>query len=150
MQIIQAGPLWDQVVSILFQVEVNQAISSLLNKFFMCEEQDHCTCTCTLHVRIIFLYVSSLYNIASQPNIEFLFIYLQQNLTLDCIGLDIDICIVISHRKTLKSDMEKVKKCTQAEFLGFIISTKKCVIFNMSKAMEKCKNCSIFSKLDIY
>ena len=113
----------------------------------MCEEQDHCTCT--LHVRIIFLYVSSLYNIASQPNIEFLFIYLQQNLTLDCIGLDIDICIVISHRKTLKSDMEKVKKCTLGEFLGFIISTKKNVILDMSKAMEKCKNCSIFLKLHI-
>ena len=39
----------------------------------------------------------------------------------------------------LVSDMEKVKKFLQAEFLGFIISAKKRVILNMSKAMEKCK-----------
>ena len=50
------------------------------------------------------------------------------------------------HQQTWK----KVKKFPQAEFLGFIISTKKCVILDMSKAMEKCENCSIFSKLDIY
>ena len=34
--------------------------------------------------------------------------------------------------------MEKVKKFPLAEFLGFIISAKKCVIHNMSKTMEKC------------
>ena len=33
--------------------------------------------------------------------------------------------------------MEKVGKFPQAEFLGFIISAKKCVILDMSKAMEK-------------
>ena len=37
------------------------------------------------------------------------------------------------------SDMEKVQKFLIAEFLGFIISAKKCVILNMSRAMEKCK-----------
>ena len=36
--------------------------------------------------------------------------------------------------------MEKVKKFLLAEFLGFIISAKKCVIRDMSKAMEKYKN----------
>ena len=45
--------------------------------------------------------------------------------------------------------MEKVKKFPLAEFLGSIISAKKCVILDMSKAMEKCKNRSIFSKLHI-
>ena len=48
------------------------------------------------------------------------------------------------------TDMKKVKKFPLAEFLGFIISAKKCVILDMSKAIKKCKNCSIFSKLDIY
>ena len=46
--------------------------------------------------------------------------------------------------------MKKVKKFPLAEFLGFIISAKKCVILDMSKAIKKCENCSIFSKLDIY
>ena len=36
-------------------------------------------------------------------------------------------------------DMEKVKKFTLAELLGFIISAKKCMILDMSKAMEKCE-----------
>ena len=43
--------------------------------------------------------------------------------------------------------MEKVKKFPRAEFLGFIVSAKKCVILNTSEAMEKCKNHSIFLKL---
>ena len=47
------------------------------------------------------------------------------------------------------SDMEKVKKFLLAEFLGLIISAKKYVILGMSKAMEKCKNHNIFSKLHI-
>ena len=47
----------------------------------------------------------------------------------------------------VQSDMEKVKKFPLADFLRFIISAKKCVILDMSKAMEKCKNRSIFSKL---
>ena len=37
--------------------------------------------------------------------------------------------------------MEKVKKFPLAEFLGFLISAKKFVILDMSKAMEKCQNC---------
>ena len=45
------------------------------------------------------------------------------------------------------ADMKKVKKFPLAEFLGFIISTKKYVILDMSKAMEKCKNCRICLKL---
>ena len=49
----------------------------------------------------------------------------------------------------MDSDMEKVKKFPLAEFLGFLISAKMCVILNMSKAMEKCENCSIFSELHI-
>ena len=49
-----------------------------------------------------------------------------------------------------RSDMKKVKKFPLAEFLGFIISAKKSVILDMSKAIEKCENYSIFSKLDIY
>ena len=50
-----------------------------------------------------------------------------------------------------QTDMKKVEKFPLAEFLGFIISAKKCVILDMSnKAMEKCENCSIFSNLDIY
>ena len=47
------------------------------------------------------------------------------------------------------SDIEKVKKFLLVEFLGFIISAKKCVILDMSKAMGKCENQSIFSKLHI-
>ena len=43
-----------------------------------------------------------------------------------------------------ETDMEKVKKFPLAEFLGFIISAKKCVILDMYKAMEKYENCSIF------
>ena len=35
-----------------------------------------------------------------------------------------------------ETDMEKVKKFPLAEFLGFIISAKKCVILDMSKAIE--------------
>ena len=46
-----------------------------------------------------------------------------------------------------QTDMEKVKKFTLADFLGLIISAKRCVILDMSKAMEKCKIRSIFSKL---
>ena len=46
-------------------------------------------------------------------------------------------------QKNINADMEKVKKFPLAEFLG-------CVILDMSKAIEKCENCSIFSKLDIY
>ena len=53
-------------------------------------------------------------------------------------------------KRIYRPDMKKVKKFPLAEFLGFIISAKKCVILDMSKAMEKCENCSIFSKLDIY
>ena len=45
--------------------------------------------------------------------------------------------------------MEKVEKFPLAEFLGIMIPAKKCVILDMSKAMEKCKNQSIFSKLNI-
>ena len=45
--------------------------------------------------------------------------------------------------------MEKVKKFPLAEFLGFMIFAKKCTILNMSKAMEKCKNRNISSKLNI-
>ena len=47
------------------------------------------------------------------------------------------------------ADMKKIKKFPLAEFLGFIISAKKCAILGMSEAMEKCKNRSIFSKLHI-
>ena len=36
--------------------------------------------------------------------------------------------------------MKKVKKFPLAEFLGFIISARKCVILDMFKAIEKCKN----------
>ena len=45
--------------------------------------------------------------------------------------------------------MEKVKKFPLAEFLGFMISAKKGAILDISKAMEKCENRSIFSKLYI-
>ena len=49
----------------------------------------------------------------------------------------------------LITDMKKVEKFSLAEFLGFIISAKGFVILDMSKAMENCKNHSIFSKLHI-
>ena len=49
----------------------------------------------------------------------------------------------------LEPDMEKVKKFPLAEFLGLMISAKKCVILDMSKAMEKCENLIILSKLHI-
>ena len=49
----------------------------------------------------------------------------------------------------LVSDMEKVKKFPLAEFLGFIISATKCMILDMSKAMEKCENHSTFLELNI-
>ena len=39
----------------------------------------------------------------------------------------------------LEPDMEKVKKFPLAEFLGLMISAKKCVILDMSKAMESVK-----------
>ena len=40
--------------------------------------------------------------------------------------------------RTKQADMEKVQKFPLAEFLGFTISAKKCVIFKMYKALEKC------------
>ena len=49
----------------------------------------------------------------------------------------------------INPNMEKVKKLPLAEFLGLMISAKKCVILDMSKAMEKCENRSIFSKVHI-
>ena len=61
-----------------------------------------------------------------------------------------DYKLLITEPNKSVTDMKKVKKFPLAEFLGFIISAKKCVILDMSKAMEKCENCSIFSKLDIY
>ena len=54
----------------------------------------------------------------------------------------------ISMEKMLSnSDMEKVKKFPLGEFLGFIISDTKCMILDMSKAMEKCENHSTFFKI---
>ena len=52
-------------------------------------------------------------------------------------------------KTSFHSDTEKVKKNLLAEILGFIILAKKCEILNRSKAMEKCENHSIFSKLHI-
>ena len=41
------------------------------------------------------------------------------------------------------SDMEKVKKFLIAEFLGFIISAKKCVILDFSTCLKQWKSAKI-------
>ena len=45
----------------------------------------------------------------------------------------------INENSCISTDTKKVKKFPLAEFLGFIISAKKCVILDMSKAMESAK-----------